>query len=171
MMFSIFRQTLPETDREGRRAAERAASLSLVREVFGEEAELLHHPDGAPWIPQAPDGTVYSLSHSARECVLATASGVMAIGIDIETPRPQLMRVCHKFLSENERRFIPADDITLLLKAWTAKEAVYKAARTPGLPLADIEIVPGFTHAHALGRTYTLHYPQPGTCVAVLIFS
>lgn len=170
-MFKLYRTPLPHSTRETRRDGERAASLRLIAEAFGPCARLLHHTDGAPLIPEAPGGKVYSLSHSAKECILAVAEGTDAIGVDVETARPQLVRVRHKFLSESELEWVAESDMATMLKAWTAKEAVYKAARTPGLPLTAIEIRPDFGMAEAGGVQYSLAYPETGAerCICVAI--
>ena len=170
-MFTLYRRPLPHSTRETRREAEREASLSLIAEAFGPGARLLHHPDGAPQIPEAPAGWVYSLSHSADECILAVGHGFEAIGVDVERERPQLARVRRKFLSEKELEWISEADMPALLRAWTAKEAVYKAARTPGLPLTEIELRSDFGEAVAEGRRYALSYPDEGAgrCVCVAV--
>lgn len=168
-MFTLYRRPLPHSTRETRRTAECEASLSLIAEAFGHGARLCHHPDGAPHIPEAPEGWVYSLSHSEEECILAVAQGCGAIGVDVERERPQLVRVRCKFLSEKELEWISEGDMHALLRAWTAKEAIYKAARTPGLPLTAIELSPGFGEGVAGSKHYALAYPDDsdGRCVCV----
>ena len=59
-------------------------------------------------------------------------------------------------------RFLaPGEDVSLdlsyLLRMWTAKEAVYKAARTPGLGLDEIYV--SGSRATARGIGYRLDYP------------
>lgn len=46
-------------------------------------------------------------------------------GIDIEIPRPQLLRIKHKFLDEQEQKQV-GEDLELLCQYWSAKEALYK---------------------------------------------
>jgi phosphopantetheinyl transferase len=62
----------------------------------------------------------------------------LRIGIDVERPRQQLIKVQHKYLNNNEMTIL--HNIEELLWAWTAKEAVYKAAGIPGLELASIAL-------------------------------
>lgn len=118
-----------------RHEAEREAVMRLLAKRFGSGTELLHDADGAP----AVSGSSYriSISHCAGMAAIATHP-TLRIGIDIETARPQLMRVRHKFLTEQEvDRYRSIDE---LLWAWTAKEAVYKAAGIAGLPLHAIQL-------------------------------
>lgn len=119
-----------------RREAEREASLLLARRVAGLGAVIDHYPDGAPFIPGF--GGHISLSHCRSLAAIALSSSPH-IGIDAEIWRPQLIRVAPKFLSPAELPFWSATPLRLLF-AWTIKEAVYKAARTPGLPLHHISL-------------------------------
>lgn len=121
--------------RTGRHEAEHSAVMRLVARVFGPDARYLHHPDGAPYVDCA-DRDI-SVSHGARRALLAV-SRRGSVGVDIEQWRPQLQRVSSRFLSPDEQtRYTTPEQ---LLQAWTAKEAVFKAARIPGLVLADIRL-------------------------------
>lgn len=141
---------------QSRREREQSARRRLVAAVLGDGVEISHHPDGAPYIastvsaPSAPSSSIVaparpiSISHSPSTLALAVAtSPSITIGIDVEAPRQQLERTASRFLSTDEKSRLatlvdPAERIDFLLRCWTAKEAVYKAARTPGLPLAAI---------------------------------
>lgn len=79
-------------------------------------------PDGKPYLL----GSTAHISLSHTEHLIAAALDLHApIGIDLETPRPQLLRIAHKFLSPEELSAAGADQ-NLLCKYWTAKEAIYK---------------------------------------------
>lgn len=137
---------------QSRREREQSARRRLVAAVLGDGVEISHHPDGAPYIASSATSSStavatvrpISISHSASTFALAVAtSPSLTIGIDIEAPRRQLERTASRFLSADEKTRLdtlvdPAERIDFLLRCWTAKEAVYKAARTPGLPLAAI---------------------------------
>lgn len=160
-------------DRTTKRQCERTATLSLAQQVAGPQATIAHHPDGAPYIPGFCRHI--SVTHCRTIAAMAVAD-IPHIGIDAETSRPQLQRVASKYLSASE---LPLWSATphLLLLAWTIKEAVYKAARTPGLPLHHIRLP--HPQAHPLqaatpdGRTWlishTLHIP--GTVITTAILS
>lgn len=126
-----------------RREAEKKAVERLVVRVYGTKSRIGHHPDGSPFIAGHEDKKI-SLSHSRHRCVLAEGIDVESIGVDIEEPRLQLFKVQSKFLTAAERRMVESceDDcrLRLLTMLWTAKEAVYKAALTPGLSLTEIEV-------------------------------
>lgn len=165
------------------RERERAASLAAVRLLAGPDAQIGHHPDGAPYIIGRNDVTL-TLSHDALEAVAAIAP--YAIGLDAETLRPQLRRVMHKFVSPAEQAIhLPDPDtptaLHTLMLLWTAKEAVYKLLRTPGLPLTAITVGPTLTTitvgptlttatvpSHApITLTYPHLTPTRAICVAV----
>ena len=117
---------------ESRRESERATVAELLRSHYGREMTLGHTESGAPLLQDADENI--SVSHSARRAVV-TLSRRPGVGIDTETLRPQLERVKKKYLSAEEQRVYR--ELHDLLWAWSAKEAVYKAALIPGLPLAE----------------------------------
>lgn len=154
-MIRFYYQPIPPTPRDRRREAEQQAVAHAVAMAFGEHVKLCHREDGAPYINPCPAGTWVSITHSADQCILAvTDEG--PIGIDTETARTQLERIRDKFISPTDA---VTPDLHGLLKAWTVKEAVYKAALTPGLALTDITILPGQRQATARGMIYRLSYP------------
>ncbi len=143
------------------RTWEKEARDYLIREVFGVSTRLLHDGNGAPSIEGYP-GHI-SISH-CRNWVGLAVSSTPSIGIDIEHPRDtQLERVRERFVS-------PHDSPTLsLLHLWTAKEAVYKAAATPGLTLASINVTPSCATLPD-GRVFHLYWhklPTALLCVAM----
>lgn len=123
-----------------RHEIEQAAKMAIVAEVFG-PLEVCHRADGSPFIPGS--GASISVSHCQTLVVLAVDRLGRNIGIDCETADrgAQLGRVASKFLSPTQSLAWGADE-KHLLRAWTLKEAFYKAARIPGLPLADIPLPP-----------------------------
>lgn len=112
-----------------RREAEKAAVEALLRHAFPEGAVLCHTPEGAPYLKDNP--VHISISHSRSRAALAVCAEA-PVGVDVETLRDQLARVAPRVLSEAEL----ADYGTTaegLLRAWTLKEALYKAAGVPGV--------------------------------------
>lgn len=120
---------IPEDGGLSRRERERLAVSEIVRDLFGEDTDIRYTADGAPYIEGS--SSLISVTHSRRFAALAV-SPTLPIGIDIEEYRSQLRRVAPRVLSDAELTFYGQDDIGLL-RAWTLKEALYKAALTPGL--------------------------------------
>lgn len=115
-----------------RRCRERNALHALLAFALP-HATMHHHASGAPYVNI--DGVYISVSHSQNYAALAVAS--TPIGIDIEEPRlAQLQRVVSRFMTKDDYEICPD-----LLRAWTAKESVFKAAAVDGAMLADIEFV------------------------------
>lgn len=146
-----------------RRAAEREAVNRLIRECFGPEVTLAHDPDGAPRLDPAPDSTWISISHSPTTAWLAVSTAG-PVGIDAELPREQLKRVAQRFLAPTEAALSP--DLDGLLDLWTAKEAVYKAALTPGLDPRVI-VVDNDMATLPDGREFRLSYLRRGLTLAL----
>ncbi len=141
-----------------RREREKAAVMSLVCRELGAGVSVGHREDGSP-VAVGFDGEI-SISHSRDYVALATHPQ-MRIGVDIEQPRAQLERVRSKFVAEEET-FESLDE---LLHAWTAKEAVYKAAGQPGLSLTDIVVDIKREVATARGRSYSISFSRHGEAV------
>ena len=118
-----------------RRQAEILATRQLVCEILGPQAAIGHNPDGSPNIIDS-DLNI-SISHS-RDYVAIALNAHQRIGIDIESWRNSLNSVREKFLTPQELAIYNTP--AMLLQAWTAKEAIYKAAGITGLPLHDINL-------------------------------
>lgn len=134
-----------------RRDAEREAVKRLIASLLGTGVSVLHHDDGAPYIPGGPH---ISITH-CRDIAAIAVSSVSPVGIDAEQWRPALRRVAAKFLSSSEIDLFTSDED--LLRAWTVKEAVYKVAGAAAFDFRhNIAITPHFASAIALGVTYSL---------------
>ncbi len=82
--------------RGSRREAEKAATARLVTTQFGPGATVAHSPDGAPRLILPDTATTapeISISHSLHTVALAVGRAGRPIGVDIELPRQQLVRV------------------------------------------------------------------------------
>lgn len=133
---SVLAAKLAECPRAGRAATERAAVNSLIKAVFGLAAELSHDPHGAPFI-EGFEGHI-SVTHGGGYALLAI-DREHRIGIDCEAYRPQLQRVASKFLSAGELPVHAASPMALL-RAWTIKEAIFKALGDPALTISQISL-------------------------------
>lgn len=164
--------------RGARREAEKAATARLVTTLFGPGATVAHSPDGAPRLilPNTPTATPapeISISHSLHTVALAVGRARRPIGVDIEQPRQQLVRVAARFLAPEEIP-IHAAGAENLLRAWTAKEAAFKAAGIAGLTLADIRLDATASRAMIPSSPSVeiriSHFPGPdGSLIAVAI--
>lgn len=141
-MFDVVDMTTVKTDQSADVACcnetklkEKLAAKIAVERMFGDEVEIKHAADGHPFI-DGVDGSL-TISH-ARNVLVAFYSPDKVVGVDIEYPREALRRVASKFLNENE--MIYATEIDKLLRAWTIKEAVYKAMLQKGLSLYAIKL-------------------------------
>lgn len=160
--YTVWAEPVAPAARGEMRRAERAAVLSLLHRALGAEARLEHTPQGAPYVVGAPP---ISVSHGAGVALLAVAARPgLAIGVDVESDRPQLQRVAGRFVTS-------ADSPALtLLELWTAKEAAFKAlAQDAGraLMLADITVAPrgAAVTATACGLTAAITYHDIKNCL------
>ena len=180
----------------------------LARQIYCEMnpssyREIDHFSNGAPFIVGYP-GRI-SISHTSHffvgaclpktpETDLSKFNPRTAMGIDVEsTGRSKILSLRERFLSEKELGLIPEDDIEKNIMAWTAKEALYKAAMTPGLDfrqnlmiekLPVLDMSPEITSNPVLGEAIILFekdvkpieqemilysYLSYGTCVTIAI--
>lgn len=112
-----------------------------------EYREIGHFRNGAPFL-MGEDCRI-SITHTEHFLAVATLaatpdrdlsvfSGETALGIDAErADRAQTLRVRERFLNERELAMIAAEDVRQNVMAWTAKEALYKAALQPGLDFRE----------------------------------
>lgn len=80
------------------------------------------NPEGKPFL--IGSGAHISLSHS-EHFVAAAIHPYAPLGIDLERPKEQLLRVATKFLSIDECTYAQ-ENLDLLCRFWSAKEAVFK---------------------------------------------
>lgn len=107
------------------RKLEHAAVAEALRSL--EIPQVQHNQEGKPW---AADCSL-SISHAQDVEGRVWAAVVVGkldspLGIDIERPRPQLLRVAPRIFSDAERASI-ALDLPRLSVAWNIKEAAWKA--------------------------------------------
>lgn len=119
------------------RRREKALTAYLFRKCLNisDINKLKHTPDGAPFIEGSP--LRISISHSHHEVALAWSQAAHP-GIDIESERPGLLRVASRFLTPDEQQFYTT--LPLLQRAWTIKEAVYKALLIKNLSSQEIHL-------------------------------
>lgn len=147
----------------------RLALQSLLTEMEG--VQLQKNERGRPYL-QPSSGHV-SLSH-AYPFAAAVVHPRRAVGLDLEQPRQQLLRIKQKFLSPQEQAWV-GENVEKLCLCWTAKEALYKMNGEPGLVFSrDILLEPaavgGGVDAWLKGEPYALHYTkhdQVLMCVAI----
>lgn len=121
---------------------------ALAKQIYCENGrdgfrEIYHSSIGAPLLEG--EKMRISLTHTGHLLAVATLpktpesdlekfSPRTAMGIDAEkADREQVLKVRERYLAESELEMIPADDLMKNIAAWTAKEALYKAALTEGL--------------------------------------
>lgn len=148
----------PIEDGPGRTRTERehAAVGAIITHFFGADTIVGHRDTGAPYLVGREDISL-TVSHS-RDYAAVAFSAERTVGVDIEQWREQLVRVAPRVLSESEMAVYGVSS-DLLLRAWTMKEALYKAALTPGLDFRrDIMLPPhpASTVATVAGRPYTI---------------
>lgn len=140
---SILQKILNEVRTEKRRK-ERITAHIILKELLGEEKEIKHDANNAPYIENS--NLHISISHTNN--LVAVAISNNPIGIDIEDRERKQLQLSHKFTTEQEKKWIDScktiEEKQLTAEViWSAKEAIYKLANIKGLLFeSEIEITP-----------------------------
>lgn len=103
---------------------EKLTELIMLNRIFNRNITLEHSVNGAPFSNDI-EGSI-SISHSKGTLAIAH-SMQRNFGIDIEHVSPRVIKIRDKFLSPEEKLKIAEADIVAHTRAWTAKEALFKA--------------------------------------------
>ncbi len=107
-----------------RRMNEWLSSRLLLEKVTNKSFDkITYSPEGKPY---CLDGSKISISHSKQMAAVIWHPSC-EVGIDVDELRPQVQKIKHKFLSDNELKMIlPQHAIETLTAFWCAKEALFK---------------------------------------------
>lgn len=128
-----------------------ALQRAVLSDATGvDAAELLFRvgEHGKPFLAFPPsrdsEGLSFNLSHSGSRAVLAVWQGGGAVGVDIESHRPDrpFMRLATRYFADTERELLVAapagEQMGCFYDLWTLKESYLKARGTGlHLPLGD----------------------------------
>jgi 4'-phosphopantetheinyl transferase len=152
----------------GSRQREWLAIRVLLRRLYGQKPapEIGYDEHGKPFLSDSI--TFISISHT-KEYVGVLLSASHRCGLDIELIHPRIEKIASRFLSDEERQFIPAQSLPYLFVIWSAKEVLYKIYGKGGILFRDhLRVDPfqmeasGQLCAHIMkegvNHEYSLHY-------------
>ncbi|MBR5804228.1 MAG: 4'-phosphopantetheinyl transferase superfamily protein [Bacteroidaceae bacterium] len=118
---------------DGRRL-EWLAVRRLMHEV-GCHSPIKYHPSGRPYLEE--DERYISISHTRGYAAIALHLE-KSVGLDIEQRTDRVCRVREKFLSHEEKLFLPLEkkNVETMLIIWTVKEAMFKLMDKEGVDFA-----------------------------------
>jgi len=90
--------------------------------------EILIADTRKPFLPD--EKYHFSISHCGNYAA-AIVSVAQRVGVDIEQPTDKIFRICHKFLTDEEKMFLdeqmsPSQLLQLATLLWSSKEAMFK---------------------------------------------
>jgi 4'-phosphopantetheinyl transferase EntD len=140
------------------------AIRQLLKTIEVQPLTLQYNPRGAPYLI---DGRFISITHTKN--VAAVALSTISVGIDLENYQEKIKKISPHFLHSKESNDLKkVTDIQFLTQIWTAKEALYKAFRTPGIhfkkqllidPFEEgVKEVMGTIFHQKKEHKYTLHF-------------
>ena len=103
---------------------------------------------GAPYLT---DGRFISISHTGDAAAVVISS--ISVGIDLEHYKDKIKSIATRFLHASEgERPKDLDEIIYLTQLWTAKEALYKLNKKPGLIFNEQLYIQPFHKEDTKGR-------------------
>ena len=102
-------------------------------------------------IPLLSDNRNISISHSENIATILISEN-KGIGIDVEKINNKLHSIKSKFLNQKEINYLSGyEESRNLTRAWTAKEAIYKALRMPGIIFSENILIEEFNNESTTG--------------------
>lgn len=147
-----------------KRACEILTVRILIRQIFGDPAQLAYHSSGAPYVPHF-NGHI-SISHT-RSCIALGIHPSQPIGIDVETLTERICRIQKKFINTAEaEQLSPQYPVTGATFLWSAKESLFKVMQTSGVDFrTHLHVTPinpaitaGRVSAYQTRTTPVVHY-------------
>ncbi len=92
----------------------------------------------------------FSISHTIHYAVVGI--GFQRIGVDIEFYRPKVLKIKSKFINVKENYFMKSDNIKLITRLWTCKEAIFKCIYENKLSLKKNIVVEKFDIQSTFGQ-------------------
>src|SRR5690554_444837 len=138
-----------ETLNHPARRREYVATRVLRTMHFGNEP-ILYSEIGAPYVEG--EGFI-SISHANHVVGMAYCPS-FEVGLDLEPIHEKVMRVKHKFLSPEEKRFTDTSSVEEMIKVWSGKEALYKLAGRKEIIFAENLLLTPLDGLKWKGRIY-----------------
>ena len=102
-------------------------------------------------IPFLSDNRNISISHSDNVVTILISENE-GIGIDVERINKKVHSIKSKFLNQKEINYLSGyEESRNLTRAWTAKEAIYKALRMPGIIFSENILIEEFNNESKTG--------------------
>jgi len=96
----------------------------LLKEMLGEEKEILYNSSGKPYL--SDNSFHISISHTKGYAALII-NKENEVAIDIEKIAPRVKNIWKRFVNEEEEKVLSqSNELIHLLLLWSAKEALYK---------------------------------------------
>ena len=102
-------------------------------------------------IPFLSDNRNISISHSDNVVTILISENE-GIGIDVERINKKVHSIKSKFLNQKEINYLSGyEESRNLTRAWTAKEAIYKALKMPGIIFSENILIEEFNNESTTG--------------------
>lgn len=123
-----------------RRQREWLACRNLLKEMLGQNTEILRAADGKPSLSDT--SYAISMSHSGAYASVYLSENAAA-GVDVQQFKPSLTAGAYFFIHRQEESWVDVTDNRLLHLIWSTKEAAFKYASDAALDFSkDMEIMP-----------------------------
>lgn len=150
-----------------KRKKEWLITRKIIQSELGSNAIIEYEESGRPYLKNYNEEI--SVSHS-KEFVAIIIHSNKRVGLDIETISPRVLKVQHKYLTDEELAFFSEDKrLEYCSTLWAAKEALFKISPQQAFDFKkEIHIKPfilenegsftGEIHKNSTTKSYTIGY-------------
>lgn len=132
--FSLYEESFSRFTSD-KRKLEWLAVRVLLKELCGEEKDIVYMPSGKPYLKDGSASVSFSHTHGY---VAVAYSEKGEVAVDIEQYGTRVKRVASKFIRLDEQVSIQSgDEIYALLLHWSAKETMFKLMDVEGVDFIE----------------------------------
>jgi len=145
-------------DRLSKRKSEthRKGYLAIRQLLKSFEIDPIAHQYDEHGAPYLTDGRHLSITHTKDIAAIAISS--VPVGIDLEHYQEKIKKIGPRFLHKKEMANPKKrEEINYLTQVWTAKEALYKVFRTPGIHFNTQLYIAPFKEKVTKGKGFIFH--------------
>jgi 4'-phosphopantetheinyl transferase len=104
--------------------------MRILHRMVAPGTTIDYEPTGKPVLME---GGHISFSHSRNHVVVYRTDA--ACGVDLEQLNERILKIRRKFINNEEQEYLNSEDVDMLIRLWSAKEAMFKVYGKDGVYL------------------------------------
>jgi phosphopantetheinyl transferase len=102
--------------------------MRILHKMIAPGTEIIYEATGKPVL--SPSGNI-SFTHSRHHIAVYRCD--QECGVDLEQLHKRVIGIRHKYINDAEHDFVHSEDVELLIRLWSAKEAMFKVYGKDGV--------------------------------------